>query len=86
MALEIVWTKRADRKFDKIIEYLSLEWNEQVAGTFVKKFTISSMSFKNYQGLGQLKIRKKESGVLRLQNKLMCFIWCAMARSFYLIF
>ncbi len=37
MALEIFWTKGADRKFDKIIEYLSIEWNEQVAGTFVKK-------------------------------------------------
>jgi plasmid stabilization system protein ParE len=37
MALEIFWTKGADRKFDKIIEYLSLQWNEQVTSTFIKK-------------------------------------------------
>ena len=37
MALEVFWTKQADRKFDKITAYLSLQWNEQVTGTFVKK-------------------------------------------------
>lgn len=26
MALEIVWSKRADKKFDKILEYLGKEW------------------------------------------------------------
>jgi plasmid stabilization system protein ParE len=37
MALEIQWTRRADKKFDKIIEYLLVEWNEQVTEAFVKK-------------------------------------------------
>ena len=37
MALKIRWTKRAEKKFDKIIEYLLTEWNEQVTETFVKK-------------------------------------------------
>ena len=37
MALEIVWTKRADKKFDKIIEYLSMMWGEKVITSFVKK-------------------------------------------------
>ena len=37
MALEIHWSKRADKKFDKIIEYLMVEWNEQVTEVFVKK-------------------------------------------------
>jgi len=37
MALEIVWTKRADKKFDKIIEYLSMTWGEKVTASFVKK-------------------------------------------------
>jgi len=37
MALEIHWSKRADKKFDKIIEYLLVEWNEQVTEVFVKK-------------------------------------------------
>ena len=37
MALTIRWSKRANKKFDKIIEYLLDEWNEQVTGAFVKK-------------------------------------------------
>lgn len=37
MALTIRWTKRAEKKFDKIIEYLLTEWNEQVTEKFVKK-------------------------------------------------
>lgn len=37
MALNIKWTKRADKKFDKIIEYLQSEWGERVAKNFVKK-------------------------------------------------
>ena len=37
MALEVQWSKRADRKFDKIIEYLLIEWNERVTRAFVNK-------------------------------------------------
>ncbi|MBT3422498.1 MAG: type II toxin-antitoxin system RelE/ParE family toxin [Bacteroidetes bacterium] len=37
MALEIHWSKRADKKFDKIIEYLESEWGEKVTHNFVKK-------------------------------------------------
>ena len=37
MAFEITWSKRADKKFDKIIEYLLAEWKEQVTEEFVKK-------------------------------------------------
>ena len=37
MALTIRWTKRAEKKFDKIILYLLAEWNEQVTEAFVKK-------------------------------------------------
>ena len=37
MALKILWTKRADIKFDKILEYLNSEWGERVTITFVKK-------------------------------------------------
>ena len=37
MALTIRWAKRAQKKFDKIIEYLLIEWNEQVTEAFVKK-------------------------------------------------
>ena len=37
MALEIYWSKRADKKFDNILEYLQEEWGEKVTGAFVKK-------------------------------------------------
>jgi plasmid stabilization system protein ParE len=37
MALEIVWSKRADKKFDLILEYLSKEWGNKVTKAFVKK-------------------------------------------------
>jgi plasmid stabilization system protein ParE len=37
MALEIVWTKTADKKFDKILAYLSEEWGDNVTSSFVKK-------------------------------------------------
>lgn len=37
MALEIHWTAQADRKFDKITDYLLNEWNQRVASSFVKK-------------------------------------------------
>lgn len=37
MALKIIWSKRAEKKFDKIIEYLNQEWGERVTTAFVKK-------------------------------------------------
>jgi plasmid stabilization system protein ParE len=37
MALEIFWSKRADKRFDKIIEYLEDEWGEHTTSLFVKK-------------------------------------------------
>ncbi len=37
MALKLPWTKKADRKFDKIIEYLEEEWGEKATKSFVLK-------------------------------------------------
>lgn len=37
MAVEIWWTDLADKKFDKIIEYLEHEWGERVTSAFVGK-------------------------------------------------
>ncbi len=37
MALEIYWTRRADKKFDQIIDYLLKEWGEDVAKVFTRK-------------------------------------------------
>ncbi len=37
MALKIYWTKRANKKFDQILEYLLEEWGESVAKAFTRK-------------------------------------------------
>lgn len=37
MALEIQWSKRADKNFDKIFEYFLNKWGENVARAFIKK-------------------------------------------------
>lgn len=37
MALEIEWSRRADKKFDAILEYLQKEWGEKAAKIFVQK-------------------------------------------------
>jgi len=36
MALKIQWTKRADKKFDLILDYLLVEWNQKVTVSFVR--------------------------------------------------
>ena len=37
MALAVLWTKRADKKLEKIVDYLQEEWNDNVARAFVKR-------------------------------------------------
>jgi len=36
MALEVFWSKRADSKFDQILDYLQNEWGESATTAFVK--------------------------------------------------
>ena len=37
MAKKIVWTKRANNKFNKIIDFLEKEWGPNVTQHFVRK-------------------------------------------------
>jgi len=37
MALEIEWSGRADKKFDKILDYLQEKWGAKATKTFVRK-------------------------------------------------
>jgi plasmid stabilization system protein ParE len=37
MALKIQWTKRAEKSFDKIVEYIEEEWSEASAKKIVRK-------------------------------------------------
>ncbi|MCD4746343.1 MAG: type II toxin-antitoxin system RelE/ParE family toxin [Bacteroidales bacterium] len=37
MALEIEWSRKADKKINKILEYLQEKWGANVTRTFVRK-------------------------------------------------
>jgi plasmid stabilization system protein ParE len=59
MALTIRWTKRAEKKFDKIIEYLLTEWDEQVTESFVKKVFDFIDTLTDFPELGTIENREK---------------------------
>lgn len=54
MALEIKWSRYADRKFDKLIEDLTTEWGENVARSFVKKVYDFLFVAKDFPEIGTL--------------------------------
>lgn len=59
MALKIRWSKRAVHKFDKIIEYLSTEWNEQVTEDFVKKVVGFIDTLSDFPQIGIIQNKEK---------------------------
>jgi plasmid stabilization system protein ParE len=54
MALEVVLTKRADRKLDNIIKYLLKEFGTRVTRLFVKKVHIFFEQIAEYPEMGTL--------------------------------
>lgn len=61
MALDIHWSKRADKKFDKILEYLILEWGENVTKAFVRKTYDFLDILSEFLDIGS--IENKENGI-----------------------
>lgn len=61
MALKILWSKRADKKFDKILEYLSGEYGERVTRNFVKKVYNFLEILSEYPEIGT--IENEEKGI-----------------------
>ena len=61
MALEIIWTKTANKKFDKILEYLSNEWGDNVTTSFVKKVYDFLDILSEFPEIGT--IEQKEKGI-----------------------
>jgi plasmid stabilization system protein ParE len=61
MALEIHWTKQADRKFDTIIEYMLHEWNQRITGSFVRKVYDTLSILAEFPEIGTL--QHKEKGI-----------------------
>ncbi len=37
MAYEIIWLPKAQERFDEIIEYLQIHWDDKVISSFIKK-------------------------------------------------
>jgi plasmid stabilization system protein ParE len=61
MALEIDWSSRADKKFDKILEYLVKEWGNKVTTSFVKKVYDFLDILSEFPEIGTLE--NKEKGI-----------------------
>jgi plasmid stabilization system protein ParE len=59
MALEIVWSKIADEKFDLILEYLTKEWGIKVTKAFVKKVYDFLDILSEFPEIGTLENRDK---------------------------
>ena len=59
MALNIVWTKRADYKFDQIILYIEQEWGDRVTSAFVKKVYDFLDILIEFPGIGTLEHKEK---------------------------
>lgn len=59
MALKVFWSVRADKKFDRILEYLSMNWGEQVTESFVKKVYDFLDLIREYPEIGSLENREK---------------------------
>ena len=61
MALKIYWTKRADKKFDQILDYLLEEWGESVAKAFTRKVYDFLDILSEFPEIGT--IENKEKGI-----------------------
>ena len=59
MALEIEWTKRADKKFDTIFVYLNQECGERVTKNFVRKVYEFLDVLVEYPEIGTLEHKQK---------------------------
>ncbi len=59
MALEIKWSKRADKSFDRIIEYLHAEWGEQVVQAFVRKTYDFLEILAEFPEIGSIQVKEK---------------------------
>ena len=60
MAQEIIWTKRADQKFDKIIEYLMKEWDDKVTEGFVKRVFDFIDILKEFPEIGSIENKERK--------------------------
>lgn len=58
MALTILWSKRADKSFDKIIKFIDEEWGESVTRVFVRKVYDFLDILQEFPEIGTIENRK----------------------------
>ncbi len=61
MALDVKWSKQADKKFDKVIAYLMTEWGQVTTRNFIRKVYHFLDILSEYPGIGT--IENKEKGI-----------------------
>jgi plasmid stabilization system protein ParE len=60
MALEIYWSKRAEKQLDEILLYLQNEWGENVTKNFAKKIYNFLDLLSKYPNLGTIENKEKQ--------------------------
>ena len=60
MALKIYWTKRAEKKFDQILDYLLEEWGESVTKAFTRKVYEFLDILAEFPEIGTIENKEKE--------------------------
>ena len=60
MALKIFWTKRADKNFSQILNYLSEEWGDNVAKAFARKVYDFLEILSEFPEIGTIENKEKE--------------------------
>ena len=59
---EVLWTLRAKKNLDKVIDYLEKEWSEEVANKFLEHVSIYVGQLETYPELAEL---SKKKGIRR---------------------
>ena len=60
MVKKIIWTKRANRKFNSVIQYLESEWNPNVVAAFVQRTYDVIETLAMHPELGTLELPDKK--------------------------
>ncbi len=65
MALEIYWSKRAEKQLDEILLYLQNEWGETTTRNFAQKTYNFLDLLSKYPNLGTIENKENKSEVFR---------------------
>jgi len=73
MAKVIFWTKRAERKFNSIIEYIQKEWNDPVVSFFVKRVYAFINVLVEFPEIGKVEHEERDIRAFVVEKRLIIF-------------